>query len=186
VYASGVYRRFPLFALLLLVGCRVTPIPKQPSAQEYTVYSAWIEQASAPLPHTLAVAVDSSTLIPQQRELQFEQCLPRRMAGIFDSAPETVLTSTSSNDWLRLSDGRSARLLPHNALPTPGQPTELFRFSRVAFTRMGYQAFFWVEHHSCSVNAPCEGESGALVHGWKSGGTWSFEDTLCQTLSPLP
>ncbi len=180
-------RRLPLIAALplLAAGCRVPDIPARPSPQEYAVYNAWIEQASASLPRDVAVVVDSSTLHPQQHELQFERCLPPRMEGVFDASPEATLTATSSNDWLGLGDGRTARLLPHEATLGFTERTELFRLSRVAFTRLGYQGFFWAEHRSCTpAQGPegCSGASGTLIHARKSNGAWLFEDTLCQTI----
>lgn len=174
-----------MIILPLASGCRVPDIPPQPSAQEYAVYGAWFEQASASLPHELTLAIDSSTLKPMQNELQFEQCLPPRMERIFETAPDATLTSTASNDWLTLSDGRTVQLRPRDAPLTFQKSTELFRLSRVAFTRMGYQAFFWVEHRTCQVGQGaviCSGGSGNLIHARKSNNVWTFEDTLCHTV----
>lgn len=185
MYASQVLRLFVVTTLLLALGCRAPKIPTQPSAREYAVYSAWIEHASVTFPPQLSFAVDASTLTLDQDRLQFKQCLPRRMDSIFDEAPDATLTSTSNHDWITLSNGRPAQLLPpSNSLPFT-HSAELFRLSRVAFTRLGSDAYLWVERRTCrpgDTELTCEGASGKLLHGMESGDTWTFEDTTCQTI----
>lgn len=180
-------RRLLVFAALpLALGCRAPTIPTHPSTHEYAVYNAWIEQASSAFPPQLSFAVDSETLVPNQDELQFQQCLPSRMNTVFDGAPAATLAVTSSNDWLSLGDGRAAHLHPHNSSLGFDRPTELFRLSRVAFTRFGSDAYLWVDHRTCrpgDLEPTCEGLSGALIHGHKSGGSWTFEETTCRTIT---
>jgi len=184
VYASHVRRLWLSITFPLALGCRPPNIPAQPKPQEYAVYTAWLEQESSSSPHQLSFAVDSATLPLQQNELQFRQCLPRRMEAIFDSAPAADLTASSSNDWITLSDGRPTRLHPHGTGMSFDHPTQLFRVSRVAFTRFGYDAYLWVERWTCGTgdDLACKAGSGALVHGRKSNGSWSFEDTNCQII----
>lgn len=185
MYASHVRRLFAFTAFSLALGCRAPAIPNRPSTHEYAVYSAWIEQASSTSPPQLSFAVDSETLTPNQNELQFQQCLPRRMSDVFEDAPSASLTSTSSNDWLSLDNGRPAHLHPHNSSIPFDRPTELFRLSRVAFTRFGFDAYLWVDHRTCragDTEPACDGLAGALIHGRKANGAWTFEDTTCHIL----
>ena len=173
-----------ILTLPLALGCRAPAIPSQLSEREYVIYSAWLDQAGAEMPHPLSFAVDSVALTPQQNELQFRQCLPPRMETIFDTTSESTLSLSPGSDWLSLSDGRSAQIHPHDAPLAFPAPTEFVRFSRVAFTRFGYEAYLWVEHRTCAANGQtgCQNASGALVHGKKSNGAWSFEDTTCQAI----
>jgi len=190
VYPSHVRRLLVFLTLAFAVGCRAPAIPAQPSSHEYAIYSAWMEQATADIPPQRTLAVDSETLTLNQAELQFKQCLPPRMTAVFDSAPvSTLLASTSGNDWLTLGNGRSASLHLHGDPLSFDRPTELFRVSRVAFTRSGYNAYLWVEHRSCNIDPAghtCHGASGALVHGIKSNGSWTFENTTCHTITFPP
>ena len=186
MYASHVRRLLALTAFSLALGCRAPAIPSRPSSHEYAVYSAWIEQARLAFAPQLSFAVDSETLTPNQNELQFQQCLPRRMSDIFEGAPSASLTSTSSNAWLNLGDGPPAHLHPHSSSLPFDRPTELFRLSRVAFTRFGFEAYLWVDHRTCrtgDTEPACDDTSGALIHGHKSGGSWTFEDTTCRTIT---
>ncbi len=184
-------RRLPPLAAALvlpLLGCRPPAIPAQPSPGEYAIYNAWLEQTSSTLPPSLTLAVDDATLAPRQNELQFQQCLPPRMEDIFDKVPPTTLTSTSGNEWLKLGDGRSTHLRPANSPLHFDHPTDWVRLSRVAFTLSGYDAYLWVEHSTCGTHDKgCSEGSGTLIHGKKSSGSWTFEDTTCQILlSPTP
>jgi len=185
VYASLVRRLLALAALALSLGCRAPSIPAQPSPREYALLGDWVEQTGSTLPPQVSLVIDTEALVPSQREMQFQQCLPPRMQAIFNTAAPATLASSSGNDWLRLSDGRSATLHPNGATLSFTRPTQIFRVSRVAFTRSGYEAFLWVEHQTCQADPAhpgCEGLSGALLHAHKSDGAWTFEETTCQAI----
>lgn len=105
------------------------------------------------------------------------------MEDVFDTAPAATLSFTSGNDWLKLSDGRPTELKTPGLVLSFPRPTEFFQVSRVAFTRSGYDAYLWIQHLSCDASEAtpgCRGGSGALIHGVKSGGAWTFQDTICQ------
>lgn len=179
-------RLLVLATVTLCTGCRAPAIPAQPTSSEYAVYNAWIDQDHSSLPHEFDIAVGATTLVLNQSELQFQQCLPRRMAHIFDAAPSATLTSSSNPDWLLLADGRRAVLQPNGSRLSFDRPTKLVRVSRVAFTRFRTDAYLWVEHRICQPSAAgstCTAPSGALIHGQKSDGTWTFEETTCQILA---
>ena len=182
MYPSGVRRLAAIFPVLTLaLGCRPPGIPDQPTASEYAVYNAYLEQASPTLPRELSFAVDAATLKPVQSELQFQQCLPRRMENVFSNVPSTLLASTSGNHCLDLGDGPNAPK-PEQDLPlTNTKPTQFFRFSRVAFTRFESDAYLYVETRRCGEKGFCEAASGVLTHGRKSGSTWTFEDTTWES-----
>lgn len=180
-------RRIPLTtavsATLFLSGCRPPTIPPTPSAAEYAVYGAYLDHASSTSGGQLSFTVDAQTLNLNRAELQFQHCLPVRMEAVFDGAPAAHLTTSSGNDWLSLEDGRPSHLQPSETLLIFDHPTELFRLSRVAFTLSGYDAYLWVERQRCGFSSTsCEEGTGTLVHGKESGGTWTFEDTFCQTV----
>ncbi len=186
MYPSQV-RRIPLTtavsATLFLSGCRPPTIPPTPSAAEYAVYGAYLDHASSTSGGQLSFTVDAQTLNLNRAELQFQHCLPVRMEAVFDGAPAAHLTTSSGNDWLSLEDGRPSHLQPSETLLIFDHPTELFRLSRVAFTLSGYDAYLWVERQRCGFSSTsCEEGTGTLVHGKESGGTWTFEDTFCQTV----
>ena len=171
--------------VLILGGCRPPSLPQQPSRSEYAVYNAWLEQFSATLPPQLPLVVDAHTLLLRQHEFQFQECLPSRMRGLLDGATPVALSSSSGNEWLSLSDRRPVALHDAALSPAPGNAAEWIWLSRVAFTLSGYDAYLWVQHQTCGARSgSCDVGYGILVHGKKSSGTWTFEDTSCQALIP--
>ena len=166
--------------LPLLPGCRAPSIPAEPSALEY---AAWhdvlaFEADAAPLQ---AVVIWPETLPLDERQLQFQRCLPRHMRDIFDDASEATLSVNVPEDWLRLPSGQTATLGRGGVLGGGGT-VEFVRLSRVAFSRFHRDGYVWAERRSCMATGghpQCGERQGQLLHVIHKGDRWTAEQTDC-------
>lgn len=176
--------RVALLLLPFLAGCRAPSIPAEPSAREYTVWHQVLafEMEST---HAQAVVVAPETLPLDDRELQFQRCLPRHMRDVFDDAQAATLSLNVPEDWLRLPDAQSATM--GRAMPTPAVGTAIFlRLSRVGFSRFGRDGYVWAEHRSCTTTGAstrCDEREGKLLHVVRDGDGWTVEETDCGALA---
>ena len=183
-YAPLVRRLGILFSLLLLAGCRPSPIPPDLQTREYEVYHALLEDRFAGQSLEREVVVSPETVQLNEFRLQYKRCMPQRMQEMFEGLGPGRLSRAVGTDWLNIPGASLQLAMPET--PIISHKTEYVRLSRVAFTRFGTDAYVWLERQTCGppggLRASCDAGSGTLVHGVSSGGQWSFDDTLCNTV----
>ena len=168
------------FLLLVATGCRAPAIPADPTVLEYAVWRDVLAFEAEPA-HPQAVVISPETIQLDERELQFQRCLPQHMRDVFDDAPAATLSMNVPEDWLRLSSGQQATLSRDESSTGTGV-TLFLRLSRVAFSRFRRDGYVWAERRSCTTSGgamSCDEREGKLLHVVQDGGRWTAEETNC-------
>lgn len=173
-----------LLVLPLLIGCRAPTIPTEPSALEYAVWHdvlAFGAESARPQ----KIVIWPETLPLDDRQLQFQRCLPRHMRDVFDEAAAATLSVNVPETWLGLPDGRTATLGREGSADGAGA-TVFLRLSRVAFSRFHRDGYVWVERRSCTATGAgphCDEREGKLLHVVHDGDRWGVEETDCGAIA---
>lgn len=162
--------------LPFLSGCRAPTIPAEPSALEYAVWHD-VLAFGADATHPQTVVIWPETLPLDERQLQFQRCLPRHMRDVFDEAPAAMLSVNVPENWLSLPDGRAATL-GRDGSSDGAVATVFLRLSRVAFSRFHRDGYVWVERRSCTATGAsphCDEREGKLLRVVRDGDRWTPE-----------
>ena len=177
--------RAAMLLLPWLAGCRAPAIPGEPSAPEYAAWhDVLLFQGQSTHPEA-AVVIWPETLPLDERQLQFQRCLPRHMRNVFDSAPAATLSADVPEDWLRLATGQNAALGRGATAESIGE-TELLRFSRVAFSRFHRDGYVWLQDQRCVTTRQgthCGERTGRLLRLRREDDRWAVEETDCSAIS---
>ena len=167
-----------LLFMLVMSGCARTPtLPNRVSADEYAVFSDFIQARFAKRP-PVSLYLSSVTFIFDP----LDRCGPSIKSGKVDRALAVRLHALGEAQYpLRLEPPDPQLRIPWPFMVAgefkaePSSPYERVGFSRAAFSSERATAYF---AYSDSCGGLCGG-GGAVLGQRSAGGVWKFEDSGC-------
>ncbi len=176
-----------VIGVMALCGCHKS-LPKAVDAEEYSVYTAYLQHYAATGKHgdlqvvrrTFPANVLFGRYIPANECIRASNGLLKPLLALGDaefplglrgelSAGGTLPVRVVSEDW------NAVQLAATNDYDT-------IRYTRVAFSRDKTEAFFGLMNEPCSMidfhgkrQAECGGGSTHFVRAYRSGNSWTFK-----------